>query len=88
MHGKTSADTPTHGNVSMSPNRLYNSRETRELLGGISESTFRKLTASGELPARKIGAFVYVEQSAIDAYIGGLPYVVDTETPTQAHHAA
>lgn len=77
MYGKTSADTPTHGNVSMKPNRLYNSRETRELLGGISESTFRKLTSSGQLRAKKQGVFVYVEQSAIDAYIAGLPTLID-----------
>jgi hypothetical protein len=53
--------------------RLYNSREARELLGGISESKFRQITKSGELFAKKQGAYVYVPQSAIDAYIAALP---------------
>jgi hypothetical protein len=79
MHGKTSPDAPAHGNVTVKPNRLFNSREARELLGGISESTFRRLTGSGRLEARKQGVFVYVSQSAIDAYIARLPKLTSDE---------
>jgi excisionase family DNA binding protein len=57
--------------------RLYNSREARELLGGISERTFRELTKNGSLPAVKQGAFVYVRKSAIEAYIAALPAVAE-----------
>ncbi|MFI7547243.1 helix-turn-helix domain-containing protein [Actinoplanes sp. NPDC049599] len=57
--------------------RLFNSREARELLGHISERTFRELTKTGALPAVKQGAFVYVRKSAIEAYIAALPAVAD-----------
>lgn len=70
---KTPPDSPVHVNEGAKPERLYNSREARELLGGISESKFRQLTKSGALRAKKQGAFVYVPQSAIDAYIAALP---------------
>lgn len=75
MDGKTLADTPTHGKATVAAGRLYNSREARERLGGISESTFRRLTATGELPAVKQGAYVYVTQDAINDYIAALPSV-------------
>lgn len=73
MHVKTPPDTPVRTNGETNPERLYNSREARELLGGISESKFRQLTKSGDLPAKKQGTYVYVPQSAIDAYIAALP---------------
>ncbi len=73
MHVKTPPESPVRVNGETKPERLYNSREARELLGGISESKFRQLTKSGELGAKKQGAFVYVPQSAIDAYIAALP---------------
>lgn len=78
MHRNAPADAPTHGSAEERPNRLYNSREARELLGGISERKFRQLTADGLLRAKKQGAFVYVSQDAIDAYIASLP---DATTP-------
>jgi hypothetical protein len=80
MHVKTPPESPVRTNRTNgapTPERLYNSREARELLGGISESKFRQLTKSGELPAKKQGAFVYVPQSAIDAYIAALPPATD-----------
>jgi hypothetical protein len=84
MHVKTPPDTPAHVNQGATPNRLYNSREARELLGGISESTFRRLTASGDLEAKKQGAFVYVSQRALEAYIEQLPTVSESEQESTA----
>jgi hypothetical protein len=74
MHGKASASTPVHGN------RLYNSKEARALLGGISERTFRALTASKALTTKRQGARVYVSQEAIDAYIAALPSATDEDS--------
>jgi helix-turn-helix protein len=73
MHVKTPPESPVRVNWAAKSERLYNSREARQLLGGISVSKFRQLTKSGELAAKKQGAFVYVPQSAIDAYIAALP---------------
>lgn len=75
---KTPPDSPVYANGDAKPERLYNSREARELLGGISESKFRQLTKSGALRAKKQGAFVYVPQSAIDEYINALPSATET----------
>ena len=77
MHGKTHPDTPVHGK------RLYNSKETRVLLGGISRSTFQRLIASGALEARKQGRSVVVTQQAIDAYIDRLPPVTEADPVTE-----
>lgn len=49
--------------------RLYDSVEARELLGGISEPTFRRLTKAKELRVVRIGVKVYVEPEAIDEFI-------------------
>jgi hypothetical protein len=85
MHVKTPRDTPAHENPVAAPNRLYNSRDARQLLGGISESTFRRLTAKGgALEAVKQGAFVYVSQRAIDAYINALPAAAESEPDSAA----
>lgn len=73
MHGNAPADTPTHGNAVIAGRRLYNSVQARELLGGISERKFRQLTKSGRLATKKDEGRVFVEQSAIDAYIDSLP---------------
>jgi hypothetical protein len=82
MHVKTPADTPTHVSPGSALNRLYNSQEARVLLGGISESTFRRLTSrrDGQPPrlrAVKQGAYVYISQAAIDEYIASLPSAVE-----------
>lgn len=84
MHVKTPADTPAHVSDERKLQRLYNSQEARVLLGGISESTFRRLTArsrDGQPPrlrAVKQGAYVYVPQDAIDEYIASLPTVANS----------
>jgi hypothetical protein len=76
MHRKAPADTPTRRS-SEARQGLFNSLEARVYLGGISESTFRRITArrDGQPPKLrtvKQGAFVYVEQDALDEYIAGL----------------
>jgi hypothetical protein len=73
MHGNAPVDTPAHGNAVNPGRRLYNSKQARELLGGISERKFRQLTASGRLVTKKDEGRVFVEQSSIDAYIDSLP---------------
>lgn len=83
MHRKTPADTPPHRNGNADPPRLYNSREVRELLGGISVRSFRRLTSSGALKAIKQGAYVYVSEDALNAYITGLPELT-ADAPTEA----
>lgn len=68
MHGKSPADIPTHGDV----DRLLNSNEVRALLGGISESKFRRMCANEEIDVVKQGARVYVRASKLAAYIDSL----------------
>jgi excisionase family DNA binding protein len=68
MDGKRLPEIPTNGKIER---RLYDSVEARELLGGISEPTFRRLTAAGELPVVRIGRKVYVEPAAIEEFIAG-----------------
>lgn len=68
MHGKTPPELPTHGDV----DRLFNSAEVRERLGGISESTFRRMCRDKEIDFVKQGTFVYVRASALQAYIDSL----------------
>jgi excisionase family DNA binding protein len=68
------ASQPTPTPPAPPPSRLlYDSREARVLLGGISERTFRKLTASGALRTVKQGARVYVRRQDLEAYVAGLP---------------
>lgn len=58
---------------------LYPSSEARVLLGGISESTFRRMTAGKgrfkdrPLKTKRIGAFVYVPRDDLVAAIAALP---------------
>jgi excisionase family DNA binding protein len=66
MDGKTPAEIPVNGKTER---RLYDSLEARDLLGGISESMFRRLTGSGELPSVKIGRKVYIEPATIEEFI-------------------
>jgi excisionase family DNA binding protein len=49
--------------------RLFNERETRDQLGGISRTKLYDLLAKGELPSVRIGSRRLFEQSAIDAFI-------------------
>jgi hypothetical protein len=93
MHVKTPADTPAHVSGGAKPNRLYNSQEARALLGGISESTFRRLTGGRDgqpprLRAVKQGAYVYVPQDAIDEYIASLPSAAEEQDCTSPSEAA
>lgn len=65
-------------NINEIPKRaIYPSHEARMLLGGISESTFRRQYKSGRLVAKKIGAFVYVESDEIKRFLAGLPLADD-----------
>lgn len=66
MHGKNPTDPPTHGEIKR---RLYDSVEVRELLGGLSESTFRRMCRNEEIKTVKQGSRVYVEADELDAYI-------------------
>lgn len=76
MRGKTSPESPVHGNSHgrVLPVRgLYGSKEAREYLGGMSESTFRRKTASGEIEAKRLGNRVMCTREALDAFIARLP---------------
>lgn len=96
MHGKTPPHASTRDNTSdpridaptrENPNdpRLYSSREARKLLGGISETTFRKLVISGELPARRRGRHIVIPRADLARYIDELPkFVDDDQGPVQA----
>jgi hypothetical protein len=80
MNGNEPENIPVDGNgpgqEAPPPGRaVYNSREARFLLGDISEPMFRKLTKSGELRARKIGSFVYVEPAEIERFVKSRPFV-------------
>lgn len=52
---------------------IYPSHEARALLGGISESTFRRQIKSGELAGIKIGAYVYVTDEEIERFLKSRP---------------
>jgi hypothetical protein len=69
MHGNEAENTPTHGDT----DRLLNSKEIRALLGGISESKFRRMTRDGEIPLVRQGSYVYARASDIAKYIASLP---------------
>ncbi len=73
MHVKNAPESPAHVNPGSGVDRLINSIEARQILGNISESKFRALTKSGDLPAQKQGTYVYVRESVIRAYIDALP---------------
>lgn len=66
MDGKGLPEIPVDGKIER---RLYDSFEARELLGGISEPTFRRLTKTRQLRTVKIGRNVYVEPDAIEEFI-------------------
>lgn len=73
MHGKNPVDIPAHGETGLPQevDRLLDSTEIRAALGGISESTFRRI--SPELPLRRIGSRVYARVSELNDYIANLP---------------
>ena len=48
---------------------LASYEETREALGGISESTLRRLIRAGDLPAVKIGRRVMIARDALNAFV-------------------
>ena len=52
---------------------LLNSEQARKALGDMPESTFRRLTMTGALPSRKLGARVFVRLEDLKAFIDGLP---------------
>jgi len=56
---------------------LYPPDEAMALLGGISESTFRRMTKGthghNRLPVKRIGANVYVQHEVLVAAVAALP---------------
>jgi hypothetical protein len=51
----------------------YPSHEARVLLGGMSESAFRRLTLSGELRSKKRGRSVLVAAGEIEDFMARQP---------------
>jgi len=56
--------------------RAYTVRQTRERLGGISQSFIYGLIRGGRLHAVKIGTRTLVRQSEIDRFLASLPAAV------------
>lgn len=52
---------------------LHSIKDTRRLLGGLSDTAVRDLVRRGELDGRKVGARLMVTAASLDRFAANLP---------------